>query len=81
MLGEVVCVEAGLAVGAVLHFVELFFVLFLEVDVIHLPAVLALLDVAPAVTEMGGYLGLGEVLEAVVATLERFVLHLKKESN
>ena len=61
-----------------LHFVELFFVLLAEVDVIHFSTLFALFDVAPAVSKMSRYFGLREFFMAVVASLERLVLHLTK---
>lgn len=65
------------AVGAFLFSVKLLLVLLLEVDVEHLAAGLAFLDVAAAVAEVRGYLGLGEIFEAVVASLYGLVLHLE----
>ena len=57
---------------------ELFFVLLAEVDVIHFSTLFALFDVAPAVSKMSRYLGLRELFMAVIASLERLVLHLTK---
>jgi hypothetical protein len=64
-------------VGTFLFSVKLLLVLLLEVDVEHLAAGLALLDVAAAVAEVRGHLGLGEIFEAVVASLYGLVLHLE----
>ena len=61
-----------------LHFVELFFVLLAKVDVIHFSTLFALFDVAPAVSKMSRYFGLREFFMAVIASLERLVLHLTK---
>lgn len=65
-------------------FVELVFMLFQEVDVIHFSAFVTFLDIAPAVSEVGGHLGFREYLQAVVAFLCGFVashLGLKYISN
>ena len=57
-------------------FVELFLVLLLKVDVVHLPADRTAFDVASAVAEVSPYFALGELLKAVVASLHRLI-HLE----
>jgi len=58
-----------------LHFVELFIVILLEINVHHLPANLAFFDISSTVREVGSYFGLGELLVAVVAALHWLHLH------
>jgi energy-converting hydrogenase Eha subunit C len=53
-----------------------FLIMFLlEVDIIHLAANRTFLDVATAVTEVSSHLALWILLQTVVATLDRLVLH------
>lgn len=72
--------ELLLAVLAGLLLVELLLVLLLVVDVEHLAAVGAWLDVAAAVPEVGGNFRLGELLVAVVALLG-CLAHLNSDYN
>jgi hypothetical protein len=64
------------AVWAFLFPVKLFLVFFFEVYVEHLVAGGAFFDVSPAVAEMCCDLGFREVLEAVVASLYWFAVHI-----
>lgn len=75
MLFEVVGGERELAVRACFFFVELFLVLFLEIDVIHFSADIATFDVASAVAEVCADFAFRERLETVVAAFHGFCLH------
>lgn len=75
MLFEVVGGERELAVRACFFFVELFLVLFLEIDVIHFSADVAAFDVASAVAEVCADFAFRERLETVVAAFHGFCLH------
>lgn len=55
---------------------ELFIVLFLEVDVIHFMTDGTFFNVATAVAKVSGHFALWEFLKAVIAALHRFVLHI-----
>jgi hypothetical protein len=50
--------------------------LLLKVNVEHLLADGAFLDIPPAVTEMSSHLRLGKILETVIAPLVSFLLHI-----
>jgi hypothetical protein len=62
--------------------VKLLLMLFLKVDIIHLPAFGAFLDVPPAVPKVSGDFGFGEGFETVVADLGGLLGHgYKQVSN
>ena len=50
---------------------EFFFMIFLKIDIIHFPTLVALFDIASAVAEVSGYFGLWEHLKAVLAHFKR----------
>lgn len=60
---------------------EFFFMIFLEVDVVHLIADCTFFDVPSAVTEVRANFALREELTAVVASLLLFVVHLEVVQN
>ncbi len=76
--GELRRGEGALAVGAVLLLVVLFLMLFLEVDVVELPAGGAAFDVPAAVGEMSPNLAFWKLLLTVIATFFRFFHVLKR---
>lgn len=55
---------------------ELFVMLFLEVDVIHFMAGGTFFNVATTVAKVSSHFALWEFLKAVIAALHRFVLHM-----
>lgn len=68
--------ERFVTVRALLLLVELFVVLLLKVDVIHIVTDGAFFYVAAAVAKVSGHFALRVLFQAVIAALHRFVLHL-----
>jgi hypothetical protein len=62
-------------------FMEFFFMIFLEVDVVHLMADRTFFDVSSAVAKVSAYFAFREELTAVVASLLLFVVHLELLQN
>ena len=73
---ELIRWEGFLAMRTLLLPMVLLLMLFLEINVVELVALWTLFDVPTAVTEMCSHFALGKVLEAVLAPLNRFILHI-----